>query len=113
MSSDPIVLTTTIATIMASAKISSRSSGIATSLESSEGGPVRLSGRLISVRNDLVDRLLHPRAYAVATLLSAATAARIIYASEGASNKRLAVSDGTNWRFRDGEVVSKGGDHAG
>lgn len=29
-----------------------------------------------------------------------------IYVSNGTSNKRLAVSDGTNWRFPDGNVVS-------
>jgi hypothetical protein len=46
------------------------------------------------------------RSYTVATLPSAATAARLIYVSDGASNKRLAVSDGTNWRFPDGAVVS-------
>lgn len=30
----------------------------------------------------------------------------IIYVSDGTSNKRLAVSDGTNWRFPDGNIVS-------
>lgn len=46
------------------------------------------------------------RTYTVATLPSASTAARLIYVSDGTSNKRLAVSDGTNWRFPDGAVVS-------
>lgn len=46
------------------------------------------------------------RSYTVATLPSAATAARLIYVSDGASNKRLAVSDGTNWRWPDGAIVS-------
>lgn len=46
------------------------------------------------------------RSYTVATLPSAATAARLIYVSDGASNQRLAVSDGTNWRFPSGSVVS-------
>jgi hypothetical protein len=46
------------------------------------------------------------RSYTVGTLPSAATAARMIYVSDGTSNKRLAVSDGTNWRFPDGAVVS-------
>jgi hypothetical protein len=31
---------------------------------------------------------------------------RLIYVSNGTSNKRLAVSDGTNWRFPDGNVVT-------
>jgi len=46
------------------------------------------------------------RSYTVATLPSAATAARLIYVSDGTGTKRLAVSDGTNWRFPDGAVVS-------
>jgi hypothetical protein len=46
------------------------------------------------------------RSYTVATLPSAATAARLIYVSDGTSNKRLAVSDGTNWRWPDGAIVS-------
>ncbi len=45
--------------------------------------------------------------YTVAGLPSAATCAQcMIYVSDGTSNKRLAVSDGTNWRFPDGAVVS-------
>lgn len=46
------------------------------------------------------------RSYTVATLPSASTAARMIYVSDGTSNKRQAVSDGTNWRWPDGAVVS-------
>lgn len=46
------------------------------------------------------------RIYTVATLPSAATAAQMIYVSDGTTNKRLAVSDGTNWRWPDGAVVS-------
>jgi hypothetical protein len=46
------------------------------------------------------------RSYTVATLPSASSAARMIYVSDGTSNKRLAVSDGTNWRFPDGAIVS-------
>ena len=46
------------------------------------------------------------RSYTVATLPSASTAARLIYVSDGTSNKRLAVSDGTNWRWPDGAIVS-------
>ena len=45
--------------------------------------------------------------YTVATLPTASTyPRRLIYVSDGTSNKRLAVSDGTNWRFPDGNVVS-------
>ena len=45
--------------------------------------------------------------FTVATLPDAAENARgLIYVSDGTSNKRLAVSDGTNWRFPDGNVVS-------
>lgn len=46
------------------------------------------------------------RSYTVGTLPSASTAARLIYVSDGTSNKRLAVSDGTNWRWPDGAVVT-------
>lgn len=45
--------------------------------------------------------------YTVATLPDAATNVRgLVYVSDGTSNKRLAVSDGTNWRFPDGNIVS-------
>lgn len=49
---------------------------------------------------------LRLRSYTVATLPSAAAANQIIYVSDGTSNKRVAVSDGTNWRFPDGNAVS-------
>lgn len=45
--------------------------------------------------------------YTVATVPSASTYSRgLIYVSDGTSNKRLAISDGTNWRWPDGAVVS-------
>lgn len=45
--------------------------------------------------------------YTVATLPSATTFARcLIYVSDGTTNKRFAVSDGTSWRWPDGAVVS-------
>lgn len=45
--------------------------------------------------------------YTVATLPSAAIYTRcVIYVSDGAGNRRLAISDGTVWRFPDGTVVS-------
>ena len=43
----------------------------------------------------------------VANTPSAVTyAGCIVYVSDGASNKRLAVADGTIWRFPDGNAVS-------
>ncbi|CAH0220359.1 glycoside hydrolase family 55 protein [Roseomonas sp. CECT 9278] len=45
--------------------------------------------------------------YTVATLPAAATYVRcVIYVSDGTANKRLAISDGTSWRWPDGAVVS-------
>ncbi|BDG73449.1 glycoside hydrolase family 55 protein [Roseomonas fluvialis] len=45
--------------------------------------------------------------YTVATLPAAATYVRcVIYVSDGTANKRLAISDGTAWRWPDGAVVS-------
>lgn len=52
------------------------------------------------------NRHLQLRSYTVGTLPSAATAGQLIHVSDGTSNKRLAVSDGANWRFPDGNVVS-------
>jgi len=48
------------------------------------------------------------QSYTVATLPSAATvpAGTLVYVSNGASNKRLAVCDGAAWRWPDGAVVS-------
>lgn len=58
--------------------------------------------------NTVITASRHPllRSYTVATLPSASPAAQLIYVSDGASNKRLAVSDGSNWRWPDGAVVS-------
>lgn len=44
--------------------------------------------------------------FTVATLPAASPAARLIYVADGAGNKRMAVSDGTDWRWPDGAVVS-------
>jgi hypothetical protein len=52
------------------------------------------------------NRIFRLRSYTVATLPSASPAAQLIYVSDGTSNKRLAVSDGTNWRWPDGVIVS-------
>lgn len=58
--------------------------------------------------NPVIDQNRHHRlrSYTVATLPSASPAGMLIYVSDGTANKRLAVSDGTNWRFPDGNVVS-------
>jgi hypothetical protein len=45
--------------------------------------------------------------YTIATLPAAASYARcLIYVADGTANKRLAISDGTAWRWPDGAVVS-------
>jgi hypothetical protein len=46
------------------------------------------------------------RGFTVATLPATATAGAMIYVTNGTSNKRLAIGDGTNWRFPDGAIVS-------
>lgn len=47
------------------------------------------------------------KSYTVATVPSAAAYPRaLIYVSDGTGNKRQAVSDGTNWRWPDGAIVS-------
>lgn len=58
--------------------------------------------------NPVIDqnRHLRLRAYTVAALPAATPAGQMIYVSNGAANKRLAVSDGTNWRWPDGETVT-------
>ena len=69
---------------------------------------------LLRTLNGLLDRLggvtgqaLPFRNYTVATLPSAsANQWGLIAVSDGTSNKRLAISDGTNWRFPDGNIVS-------
>jgi hypothetical protein len=44
--------------------------------------------------------------FTIGGLPSAAIAGQLIYVSNGAVNKRLAISDGTNWRFPDGALVT-------
>jgi hypothetical protein len=46
------------------------------------------------------------RSYTTSTLPSASPPDRMISVSNGTSNKRLAISDGTNFRFPDGNIVS-------
>ena len=52
------------------------------------------------------DRHFVLRSYTVAGLPSPALPGQMIYVSDGSSNRRMAVSDGTNWRWPDGAVVS-------
>jgi hypothetical protein len=88
---------------------------------SATSGPIRLwtgsteraridtSGNLqMGGTNTVITSARHPqlRSYTVGTLPSASTAGQLIYVSDGTSNKRLAVSDGTNWRWPDGAIVS-------
>lgn len=47
-----------------------------------------------------------PPAFTVATLPAASEARQLVYVSDGASNRHLAVSDGEVWRWMDGAVVS-------
>ena len=58
--------------------------------------------------NPVIDQNRHHvlRTYMIATLPPAAGAAHLIYVADGAANKHLAVSDGTNWRWPDGTVVA-------
>ncbi len=80
------------------------------SLTAAEQLRIAADGSLVHRGNatTIVDTNSHVglRSYTVSTLPSAATAARLIYVSDGTSNKRLAVSDGTNWRWPDGAIVS-------
>lgn len=88
-----------------------------------DGKPASFGVRLISAVNLLIGRTggiggqaLGPlQSYTVAQLTVSATsgyldptayAQQMVYVSNGTANKRLAVSDGTNWRFPDGAIVS-------
>lgn len=66
--------------------------------------PVAITGPVSTV---IVTAAAHHRnrSYTVATL-PAANAQEQIYVSDGTSNKRLAIADGTNWRWPDGAIVS-------
>lgn len=58
------------------------------------------------MRHVRVGEIITLPSFTVASLPSASPPGQMIYVSDGTSNKRLAVSDGTNWRFPDGNVVS-------
>jgi hypothetical protein len=68
---------------------------------SPNGGRTTINGNVVATSPVILP------SYTVAGLPSAATHAQgLAYVSNGTSNKRLAVSDGTNWRFPDGAIVS-------
>lgn len=71
-------------------------------------GNVRSTGNFNISGNAVIDQNRHHRlrAYTVATLPSAAPAGQMVHVSDGSSNRPLAVSDGTSWRFPDGNVVT-------
>jgi hypothetical protein len=53
-----------------------------------------------------IDAPLQLKSYTIATKPSASANPRaVIYLSDGASNKRLSISDGADWRYPDGTVV--------
>lgn len=61
---------------------------------------------------DGTERMIRPLPLAATTVATLATlfppaewAGAIVYVSDGASNKRLAISNGTIWRYPDGVAV--------
>jgi hypothetical protein len=76
---------------------------------SAQGSDANISVQIAPKGTGLVDATgpLRLPTYTVASLPSASTFARcLIYVSDGSSNRRFAVSDGTAWRWPDGAVVS-------
>ena len=76
---------------------------------SAQGGDTNIPLQLAPKGTSYVETTMPFRlpTYTVATLPSAATFARCLaYVSDGAGSKRLAISDGTSWRWPDGAVVS-------
>lgn len=87
--------------------------------EPRSGAPTGAARLLVSAVNALIKRTGGIRGeafgplpeYTVAQVTAGtpdpvANAKCLIYVSDGASNKRMAVSDGAAWRFPDGNVVS-------
>lgn len=66
------------------------------------------SGLSLFGANPVIDQNRHQRLrpYTVATLPSPSPAGQMIGVSDGSANRWLAVSDGSNWRFPDGSIVS-------
>lgn len=84
-------------------------SGLTTVAGLTATGNVSFTGGRLAANTTRVDATVPVRlpAYTVAGLPSAATHARsIVYVSDGTSDHRFAVSDGTNWRWPDGTIVS-------
>lgn len=74
--------------------------------EIAHNGNARVQFPMSPARVDLPVPLKLPT-YTVTTLPTAANFSQsLIYVSDGAGNKRLAVCDGTNWRWPDGVIVS-------
>jgi hypothetical protein len=61
-------------------------------------------------RAQVIERFGEPQTLPVYTVSTLPTASSwqwaLIAVSDGTSNKRLAISDGTNWRWPDGAIVS-------
>lgn len=67
----------------------------------------RLNKALLEDGSEAMEQPLLLPSYTVAGLPAAGSwQGAIVYVSNGTANKRLAVSDGTNWRFPDGNIVS-------
>lgn len=77
-------------------------------LQAGDTGDVRLGGAVLANSIAVIDAsgLHQHRSYTVATLPTASPAGRSIYVSDGTSNKRFALSDGSAWRWPDGAIVS-------
>lgn len=71
---------------------------------------VRSDGTLAHASNAVVivdpSSLLSLRSYTVSTLPTASPAGRMCYVSNGGGSRRLAVADGSAWRWTDGTPVS-------
>lgn len=65
-----------------------------------------LSGYLVN-NNLVIDASGHQRLvnYSTNTLPSASTAGQVIGLTNGQNNKPIAISDGVNWRYADGDLV--------
>jgi hypothetical protein len=84
-------------------------SGATTLAALTASGTTSIGGGRLTVDTTRVTATVPVRlpSYTVASLPSASTHVRsLVFVSDGASSKRLAVSDGTNWLWPDGTVVS-------
>lgn len=72
-------------------------------LRIADSGDLQMGGA-----NTVINAARHPvlRAYTVATLPAASPAGQLIYVADGSGNRRMAVSEGTDWRWPDGGVVA-------